>query len=137
MLTADFLDRIGGLTSLIKSYAAKLPHVVHLNAVPTGVKPSQEAVDSYETIVSRTRSQTAGTPYRGLNESLISSLEAFEVGHLLGAIQPLLSVLDHLEGMQGEHEIEVGRLDEQRLKEYRAALRKVLPGNRPELDNPT
>lgn len=137
MLTADFLDTIGGLTSLIKSYAAKLPSVVHLTAVPTGVKPSLEAVDSYETIVSRTRWQTAGSPYRALNESLVSSLEAFEVGHLLGAIQPLLSVLDHLERMQGEHEVEIGRLDEQRLREYRAALRKVLPGNRPELDNPT
>ena len=137
MLTAELLDAIGGLTSLIKIYAAKLPPVVHLNAVPSGVKPSLEAVDDYETIVSRARSQSAGTPYKGLNEPFVSSLEAFEIGHLLGAIQPLLSVLDHVERMHSEKEIEVGRVDEQRLREYRAALRKVLPGNRPELDNPT
>lgn len=137
MLTAEILDAIGGLTSLIRVYAANLPSVVHLNAVPSGVKPSIEGIDQYETIISRTRSQSAGTPYKGLNEPFVSSLEAFEIGNLLGAIQPLLSVLDHLERMQSEKEIEVGRLDEQRLKEYRAALRKVLPGNRPELDAPS
>jgi hypothetical protein len=134
MLTGDFLDAIGGLAALIKVYAAKLPSVVRLDAVPSGVKPSMEAIDSYETIVSRTRSQSAGTPYKGLNESFVSSLEAFEIGNLLGAVQPLLMVLDHLERMQSEKQINVGRLDEQRLKEYRAALRKILPGNQPELD---
>ncbi|MBX3301901.1 MAG: hypothetical protein KF693_06785 [Nitrospira sp.] len=136
MLTAEFLDAIGGLTSLIKIYATKLPPVVHLNVVPTGVKPSLEAIDNYETIVSRARSQSAGTPYKGLNESFVSSLEAFEIGNLLGAVQPLLSVLDHVERMHAEKEIEVRRVDEQRLREYRAALRKILPGNRPELDTP-
>lgn len=137
MSTAELLDVIGGLTSLIKIYAAKLPVVVHLNAVPSGVKPSLETVDNYETIVSRARTQSAGTPFKGLNDSFVTSLEAFEIGHLLGAIQPLLSALDHVERMQSEKEIEVGRVDEQRIREYRAALRKVLPGNRPELDKPT
>ncbi len=134
MLTGDFLDAIGGLAALIKVYAAKLPSAVRLNAVPSGVKPSIEAIESYETIVSRARSQSAGTPYKGLNESLVSSLEAFEIGNLLGAVQPLLMVLDHLERMQSEKAINVERPNEQRLKEYRAALRKVLPGNQPELD---
>lgn len=134
MLTAEVLDAMGGLTSLIKSYAAKLPPIVHLSALPSGVKPSFEATDSYETIVARVRSQSAGTPYKALNESLVSSLEAFEIGNLLGAVQPLLSVLDHLERMQQDKEIEMGRTDEKRLTEYRAALHKVLPGNQPELD---
>lgn len=136
MLTAELLDAIGGLTSLIKGYAEKLPPVVHLRAVPTGVKPSAESIDQYEAIASRVRSQSAGTPYKGLNESFVSSLEAFEIGNLIATIQPLLSVLDHVERMQAEKEIEVGRVDEQRLREYRAALRKVLPGNQPELDRP-
>ncbi len=120
--------------SHIKSYAAKLPPIVHLSALPSGVKPSFEAIDSYETIVSRVRSQSAGTAYKALNESLVSSLEAFEIGNLLGAVQPLLSALDHVERMQRDQEIEMGRMDEKRLKEYRAALHKVLPGNKPELD---
>ena len=134
MLTAEILDTIGGLASHIKVYAATLPSIVHLSAVPSGVKPSAEAIESYETIVSRTRSQSAGTPYKTLNESLILSLEAFEVGNLIGAVHPLLAILDHLERMQRDQEIEIGRLDDKRLKEYRAALRKVLPGNQPELD---
>jgi hypothetical protein len=64
----------------------------------------------------------------------VSSLEAFEIGNLLGAVQPLLSVLDHLERMQRDKEIEMGQVDEKRVNEYRAALHKVLPGNKPELD---
>lgn len=136
MLTAEVLDAIGGLTAHIKAYAGKLPSVVDLSVVSTGVKPSVEAVESYEAIVSRIRSQSAGTPYKGLNESFVSSLEAFEMGNLLGSIQPLLSVLDHLERMQRDKEIAVGRTDESRFKEYRTALHKVLPGNKPELDAP-
>lgn len=134
MQTADILDAIGGLTSQLKAYAAKLPPIVHLTAVPTGVKPKLEAIEDYEDIVTRTRTQSAGTPYKSLNDSFIESLEAFEVGKLLGSVQPLLAVLDHLERMQRDKEIEVGRIDEKRLGEYRAALHKILPGNKPELD---
>jgi hypothetical protein len=64
----------------------------------------------------------------------VESLEAFEVGRLLGSVQPLLSVLDHLERMQRDREVEVGRIDEKRTGEYRFALNKILPGNKPELD---
>jgi hypothetical protein len=84
--------------------------------------------------VSRFRNQSAGTPYKGLNGLFVESLEAFEVGRLLGSVQPLLSVLDHLERMQRDKEIEIGRSDEKRTGEYRSALSKILPGNKPELD---
>jgi hypothetical protein len=134
MQTSDVLDAIGALTSQVRTYAAKLPPVVHLAAVPTGVKPRFEAVEDYEGIVSRFRHQAAGTVYKGLNEPIIESLEAFEVGNLLGAVQPLLAVLDHIERMHRDKEIQVGRTDEKRLTEYRAALHKILPGNKPELD---
>lgn len=134
MQTADILDAIGGLTSQLKAYAAKLPPIVHLAAVPTGVKPKLEAIEDYEDIVTRIRTQSAGTPYKSLNDVFIESLEAFEVGKLLGSVQPLLAVLDHLERMQRDKEIEVGRIDEKRLSEYRTALHKILPGNKPELD---
>ena len=134
MQTADVLDAMGGLVAQLKMYAAKLPPIVHLSAVPTGVKPKFEAVEEYEEIVSRFRSQSAGTPYKGLNELFVESLEAFEVGRLLGSVQPLLSVLDHLERMQRDKEIEIGRIDEKHTGEYRATLNKILPGNKPELD---
>jgi hypothetical protein len=130
----DVLDAIGGLTSQLKIYAAKLPAIVHLTVVPTGIRPKPEAVDDYEMIVSRFRSQSAGTPYKGLNDPFVESLEAFEVGKLLGSVQPLLAVLDHLERMQRDKEIEVSHTEEKRIAEYRASLHKILPGNKPELD---
>jgi hypothetical protein len=134
MQTDDVLDVIGGLVAQLKIYAAKLPPIVHLSAVPTGVKPKFEAVEEYEEIVSRFRSQSTGSPYKGLNELFVESLEAFEVGRLLGSVQPLLSVLDHLERMQRDKEIDIGRIDEKRMGEYRTALNRILPGNSPELD---
>lgn len=134
MQTADLLDTIGGLTSRLRVYAMKLPPVVHLAAVPTGVKPQLEAIEEYEELVSRTRTQSAGTPYKCLNDTLLESLEAFEAGKLLGAIQPLLALLDQLERMKADQEVEVGRIDEKRIHEYRAALRKIMPGNKPELE---
>ncbi|MDH4155212.1 MAG: hypothetical protein OEV01_15635, partial [Nitrospira sp.] len=104
MLTAEMLDAIGGLTAHVKTYAATLPSIVHLKAVPSGVKPSAEAIDNYEVIVSRTQRQSAGTPYKALNESLVCSLETFEQGNLIGTVQALLSVIDHLERMQRDQE---------------------------------
>ncbi|MBK8277661.1 MAG: hypothetical protein IPK92_18100 [Nitrospira sp.] len=133
MLTAEVLDALGGLTAHVKSYAATLPSIVHLKAVPSGMKPSVEAIVSYEAIVSRTQRQSAGTPYKTLNESLVCSLEAFEQGNLIRAVQALLTVIDQLERMHRDQEIKAGRMDEKRLTEYRVVLRKVLPGNQPEL----
>jgi hypothetical protein len=134
MQTADLLDAIGGLTSQLKIYAGRLPPIVHLTAVPTGVKPQLEAIEAYEDLVSRIRAQSSWTPYKSLNDSLIDSLESFEAGRLLGAVQPLLALLDQLERMQRDKEIEVGRIDEKRINEYRTVLRRILPGNTPELD---
>ena len=134
MQTGDVLDAIGGLSSQLKAYAAKLPPIVHLTVVPTGIKPKPEAVDDYEAIVSRFRTQSAGTAYKGLNEAFVESLEAFEVGKLLGSVQPLLAALDHLERMQRDKEITADQTDVRRIAEYRAGLHKILPGNKPELD---
>lgn len=134
MQTADILDVIGGMASQLKQYATTLPPVVDLSAVPTGVKPTLETIDVYEDCVSRVRAQSAGTAYKNLNQGLIESLEAFEAGRLLGAVQPLLALLDQLERMSRDKEVEVGRIDEKRIGEYRTVLRKILPGNTPELN---
>ncbi len=134
MQTGDVLDAIGGLSSQLKTYAAKLPGIVHLTVVPTGIKPKPEAIDEYEAIVSRFRNQSAGTAYRGLNEAFVESLEAFEVGKLLGSVQPLLAILDHLERMQRDKEDTADATDTRRTAEYRVGLHKIMPGNKPELD---
>ncbi len=134
MLIGEVVDAIGGLSAYVKTYAATLPSIVHLKTMPSGVKPSVEAIDNYEVIISRARRQSVGTPYKALHESLVCSLEAFEQGNLIGTVQALLAVIDQLERMHRDQEIAVGQMDEKRLTEYRVALRKVLPGNRPELE---
>src|SRR5262245_34168778 len=99
MQMSDVLDVMCWLVGQMKIYATKWRPLVHFVAVPTGVKPTFEAVEEYEEIVSRFRNQSTGTPYKCLNELFVESLEAFEVGRLLGSVQPLLSVIDHLERM--------------------------------------
>jgi len=88
------------------------------------------AVEAAQAVVRRTCAGCHNDRTRSGNVSL----EAFEVGRLLGSVQPLLSVLDHLERMQRDKEIEIGRSDEKRTGEYRSVLNKILPGNKPELD---
>ena len=131
---SELLEVIGSLVSALKTYAAKLPAVVSLSAMPGGLKPLPEAVTAYEQTVYRFRTQGGASIFRGLIDLFIESLEAFEGGRLLAAIQPLLMVLDHLEAMQRGKEITATPAEEQRMKEYRTALNKILPGNQPELE---
>jgi hypothetical protein len=134
MESSHVLDTIGCLVSQMKAYASKLPPVVHLKAVPSGIKPRPEAVEAYEAAVYRFRDQSGGTAYKGLNDLFVESLEAFETGKLLGSVQPLLAVLDHLDRMKRDQEIVMAQADAKRLAEYRAALNKILPGSQPELE---
>ena len=128
------LDRIGELIAQLKGYASKLPAVVHLASVPTGVKPKPEAIETFEQALLRFREQSGRSPFKSLQDYLIESLEAFEVGNVLGAVQPLLAVLDQVERMYRDKEIKVGLAEEKRVGEYRVALNKMLPGSQPELE---
>ncbi len=134
MNSGQVLDVIGSLISTLKGFSAKLPPVVHLKAVPGGIKPKEEAVEAYEQAIYRFRDQSASTPFRKFSVQFLESLEAFEQGNVLASVQPLLSVLDHLERMHRDKEIVVAAVDEKRMAEYRTSLNKVLPGNQPELE---
>ena len=134
MTSGDALELIASLVAALKTYASKLPAVVHRSVAPQGMKPTPEVVDAYETAVSRFRSQSGSSVYRKLNEHLIESLEAFEAGRLLSAIQPLLLAIDQLERMQQDKDIVVSPPDVKRMSEYRTALQKILPGKNPELE---
>ena len=57
METSAVLDRIGELIAQLKGYASKLPPVVHLASVPTGVKPKPEAVEVFEQALRQIASQ--------------------------------------------------------------------------------
>lgn len=134
MTCHEVLDLLGSLVSALKAYGAKLPSVVHLSSLPGGLKPTPEAIEAYETTVSRFRDQSGKSVYRRLNDHFLDSLEAFEAGKLLSAIQPLLAVLDLLDAMQHDKAIDVTPAEAKRFMEYRVALNKLLPGNQPELE---
>ena len=134
METSAVLDRIGELIAQLKGYASKLPAVVHLASVPTGVKPKPESVEAFEQALLRFREQSGRSQFKSLQDYLIQSLEAFEVGNVLGAVQPLLAVLDQVERMQRDKEIKVSPAEEKRIGEYRTVLVKILPGSQPELE---
>jgi hypothetical protein len=84
--------------------------------------------------VLRFRTHTISASYRGINELFVDSLEAFEGGRLLGAIQPLLMVLDHLDVMLQEKTLALPAPAIKRLSEYRQTLMRIMPGNQPELE---
>lgn len=128
------LDILGQLVASLKHYASKLPAMVPLAAVPGGIKPAPEAVDAYEGAVSRFRDLSRNSVFKTFHGLLLESLEAFEAGKLLGAIQPLLAILDQLDVMMRERQVIVSPTEQKRVGEYRAALHKILPGNKPELD---
>lgn len=134
MELSQALDIIGNLIASLKQYASKLPAMVPLASVPGGIKPTPESIETYENAVSRFRSQSGNSAYKKFHEPLIESLEAFEAGKLLGSVQPLLAILDHLNVMKREQQLTVGPTDEKRMDEYRIALNKILPGNKPELE---
>ena len=134
MTCPEVLDLLGSLVSALKAYGAKLPPVVHLSSLPGGVKPTPEAIEAYETTVSRFRDQSGKSVYRRVDDHLLYSLVAYGAGQLLSAIQPLLAMLDLLEAMQHDKDIVVTPAEAKRLEEYRVALNKLLPGNQPELE---
>ncbi len=134
METSEVLDTVGSLVAQLKAYAAKLPVVVPMSVVPGGIKPKEESIEAFEKTVYRFRAQSSTSIFKRLTDLFIESLEAFEGGKLLSSIQPLLTVLDHLEQMQRDKEILAGPGDEKRISEYRAALHKILPGGKPELE---
>lgn len=134
MQTNAVLDLLGELLAQLKGYASKLPPVVHLTSMPSGIKPKPEAIEVFEQALSRFREHSGRSPFKGLQDYLIESLEAFEVGNVLGTVQPLLAVLDQVDRMQRDQEINVTPAEEKRMGEYRAALIKILPGSQPELE---
>lgn len=130
----EVLEVMTALVAALKTYSAKVPEVVSLAIVPGGLRPSPEAVENYEQTIARFRNLRAPAPFRPLNALFMDSLEAFEVGNILGAAHPLLTTLDHLELMQREKTATLTAAEQKRLADHRLTLQRLLPGNQPELE---
>lgn len=135
METSQVLDTIGNLVAALKSFSAKVPANAPM-AIPGGVKPTLEAVEQYEEIVYRFRDR-AGSTYKRLPGFFLESLEAFEAGRVFDAVPPLLQALDQFEMLQQEEKITMTAAENERVRDYRGRLHKILPETiKPEVDLP-
>jgi hypothetical protein len=132
--THEIVEIIGSLVAALRTYASKLPTVSPISLVHSAITPTPDVVTVYEQAVLRFRKQAGAAPFRSINDLLVESLEAFEGGRLLGAIQPLLMALDHLDAMLQAKSLILLPAEVTRLQEYRATLNRILPGNQPELE---
>lgn len=133
----DVLDLVGNLVSALRAFSAKVPAYSPTSIMPGGFKPTPEAVESYEQTVYRFRELAGKSVYKPLPPLCIESLEAFEAGRVYDAVQPLLIALDQLEQLIHDHDIQKAASDQERIKEYRAKLHRILPSTiKPEVDLP-
>lgn len=137
MQLSEALDLIGNLVASLRTFSAKVPAYSPTSILPGGFKPTPEAVESYEQIVYRFRDQAGKSVYKSLSPLCIESLEAFEAGRVFDAVQPLLIAMDQLEQLIRDHHINQSSGDQERMKEYRAKLHRILPSTlKPEVDLP-
>ena len=136
-LTADqVIDTFGELIAGLSAFAAKVPAKTVM-AVPGGIRPAPEAVETYESIVYKFRDRS-GMTYRALNTFFIDSLEAFEAGRVFDAVPPLLLAMEQLVGLHKEEKVKFTTDQQNRIREFHRRLEKILPEkHKPEVDLPT
>lgn len=136
-LTADqVIDTFGELIASLTAFAAKVP-AKSVMAIPGGIRPNPEAVETYESIVYRFRDRS-GMTYRVLNTFFIDSLEAFEAGRVFDAVPPLLLAIEQLVELHKEEKVKYTSDQQNRIREFHRRLEKILPEkNKPEVDLPT
>ena len=136
MDTAQVLDAFGELIAAVAALAAQVP-ATSFSAIPGGIRPTEEAIEKYETVVYRFRDQ-AGPPYRVLYAFFVDSLEAFEAGRIFDAVPPLLQAIERLVDLHKEEKVSFNSAEQNRIREFQQRLEKILPeANKPEVDLPT
>ena len=132
---AQVLDAFGELIAALAALAVKVPAKSFM-AIPGGIRPTEEAIDKYETVVYRFRNQ-AGPMYRVLYGFFVDSLEAFEAGRIFDAVPPLLQGIERLVDLHKEEKIQFNSAEQDRIREFQQRLEKILPeASKPEVDLP-
>ena len=130
------LDTLGELIASLGAFAAKIPSSSRI-ILAGGVKPAEEAVESFENIVYRFRDR-AGITYKLLPPLFIESLEAFEAGKVFDAVPPLLQCVEKLVDLHNQEIIKFTSEQQQRMREYHRRLEKIVPeATQSEVDLPT
>jgi len=128
------IDTLGELVAALAAFAAKVP--AHSSMVNQSMRPTEETIEGYESIVYRFRDR-AGTTFRVLNAFFIDSLEAFEAGRVYDAVPPLLQAVEQLVALHTEEKIKFTPQQQNRIREFHQRLEKILPEkNKPEVDLP-
>ena len=136
MDATQVLDAFGELIAALVALAVKVPAKSFM-AIPGGIRPTEEAIDKYETVVCRFRDQ-AGPPYRVLYEFFMDSLEAFEAGRIFDAVPPLLQAIERVVDLHNEEKVCFSSAEQNRIREFQQRLEKILPeASKPEVDLPT
>ena len=135
MNTTQVLDTFGELIAALAALAVKVPAKSFM-AIPGGIRPTEEAIDKYETVVYRFRDQ-AGSTYRILYGFFVDSLEAFEAGRIFDAVPPLLQGIERLVDLHKEEKVRFNAAEQDRVREFQQRLEKILPeASKPEVDLP-
>ena len=136
MDTAQVLDTFGELIAAVAALAAKVPATSFM-AIPGGIRPTEEALDTYEIVVYRFRDQ-AGPPFRVLYRFFMDSVEAFEAGRIFDAVPTLLQAIEQLVDLHKEEKVCFSSTEQDRIREFQQRLEKILPeASKPEVDLPT
>ena len=136
MGSVQVLDTFGELIASVAALAAQVP-ATSFSAIPGGIRPTEEAIEKYETVVYRFRDQ-AGPPYRVLYAFFVDSLEAFEAGRIFDAVPPLLQAIERLVDLHKEEKVNFNAAEQNRIREFQQRLEKILPeASKPEVDLPT
>ena len=130
------VDTLGELIACLSVFAAKIPAASRM-ALPGGVRPTEEAVETYEDIVYRFRDR-AGKIYKPLPPLFVESLEAFEAGKVFDAVPPLLQCVEQLVDLHNQETIKFTPEQQQRMRDYHGRLEKIVPeAKQSEVDLPT
>jgi len=134
--SSQVIDAFGELIAALSAFAAKVPAKSFM-AGQSGMRPTDETIEGYETIVYRFRDK-AGMTYRVLNSFFIDSLEAFEAGRVFDAVPSLLQAIEQLVQLHKEEKVKFTSAEQERIREFHQRLEKILPEtNKPEVDLPT
>ena len=136
LTASQVLDSFGELIASLSAFAVKVPAQTDM-AIPGGIRPNQETVEGYESIVYRFRDRS-GMTYRILNSYFLDSLEAFEAGRVFDAVPPLLQAIEQLVELHKEEKVKFTAVEQNRIREFHRRLEKILPEtSKPEVDLPT
>ncbi len=135
MEAAQALDTFGELLAALAALAVKVPANAFMS-IPGGLRPTEEAIEKYETTVYRFRDR-AGMTWRVLNEFFIDSLESFEAGRIFDAVPPLFQALERVVELHKEGKVSFTSAEQDRIRDFHQRLEKIFPdATRPEMELP-